>query len=285
MRISFFSITLLLWVLCFRQEATSQTVNFYLTPSLSKEVLAKQGDAIKRFMEAETGLTIKLVLPGTYDELVNSFGDGKQNFAIMSSQSYVLANKKYGATVKLRTIRYGQSVYYGQIITKATSGIKSVQDINKKTMAYTDELSTSGYLFPKQMLDKQKVVPAKVVFGKTHDEVVRMVYEGKVDAGATFYSPPTSEGVIRDARSRLKTVYPDVEKKVVIIAKTEPIPNDPIVFSKTLDPETARKLYVALVKFSTDEAGKKVLLELYGAEGFVRASDADYNSVRKIMGD
>lgn len=119
---------------------------------------------------------------------------------------------------------------------------------------------------------------------KKHDEVVRLVYEGKVDAGAAFYSPPSNDGVLRDARARLKEKFPDVESKVVIIAKTDAIPNDPIVFSKNFDPEVARKLYTALVKLASDATGKQTLLDLYGIEGFVKASDADYNSLRTVMG-
>lgn len=46
-------------------------------------------------------------------------------------------------------------------------------------------------------------------------------------------------------------------------------------------PET---LYTALVKLDTNEKGKQTLLDLYGTEGFVKASDADYNSLRRVMG-
>ncbi|MBA4056479.1 MAG: phosphate/phosphite/phosphonate ABC transporter substrate-binding protein, partial [Marivirga sp.] len=244
----------------------------------------KSGTFITDFLEKETGFIIKLVIPKSYDELVDNFGLSAPCFSIMSSQSYVLAHEKHGAMVKLRSVRYGQSVYYGQIICLASSGIKSIKDLQGKSMAYTDELSTSGYLYPKQLLDKNNIKPSNIRFVKKHDEVVRLVYEGKVDAGATFYSPPAASGEIRDARARLKSKYPDVEKKVVTIVKTEAIPNDPIVFSKNFNPEMARKLYVALVKLSTAEKGKEILRELYGAEGFVKASDADYNSLRQVMG-
>ncbi len=280
------SITLLAISLATSQTfgQTQKPVNFYLTPSLSIESLNKSGNFIREFLEKETGFPIKLVIPKSYDELVDNFGSSSPCFSIMSSQSYILAHKKYGAMVKLRSVRYGQSMYYGQIITHASSGIKSIKDIQGRSMAYTDELSTSGYLYPKQILDKNKITPSSVVFAKKHDEVVRLVYEGKVDAGATFYSPPSSTGEARDARSRLRDKYPDVDKKIVTLIKTEPIPNDPIVFSRDFNPELARKLYVALVKLSTEPKGKEILRDLYGAEGFVKASDSDYNSLRQVMG-
>jgi phosphonate transport system substrate-binding protein len=41
---------------------------------------------------------------------------------------------------------------------------------------------------------------------------------------------------------------------------------------------------MALVKLASDAKGKQTLLDLYGSEGFVKASDADYNSLRAVMG-
>lgn len=262
----------------------SDIINFYLTPSLSAGLLDKHGSFIKEFLEKETGLSIKMIIPGNYDELVDHFNSPTPCFAMMSSQSYILANQKYGAVVKLRTIRFGHSVYYGMIIARSSAGLKSLNDVQGKTFAYTDELSTSGYLYPKKLLEKNKIKLSKETFVKKHDEVVRLVYEGKVDAGAAFYSPASGDGTIRDARARLKEKYPDVESKVIILAKTDPIPNDPIVFSKNFNPEVARRLYTALVKLATDAKGKQTLLDLYGTEGFVKASDADYNSLRSVMG-
>lgn len=264
--------------------AQPQSINFYLTPSLSAELLDKKGSFIKEFLEKETGLTIKMMIPVSYDDLVEQFNSPTACFAMMSSQSYILANQKYGAQVKLRTVRFGHSVYYGMIVVRTASGIKDISALQGKSIAYTDELSTSGYLYPKKLLERNKVTPSKETFAKKHDEVVKMVYEGKVDAGAAFFSPPGSDGSIHDARSRVKEKYPDVESKITIIAKTDPIPNDPIVFSKNFDPDVARKLYMALVKLAGDPTGKQTLVDLYGSEGFVKASDADYNSLRAVMG-
>jgi phosphonate transport system substrate-binding protein len=280
----FFLTYYLLLIFTFSLAQNAETINFYLTPSLSADLLDKKGAFIKDFLERETGLSIKMIIPSSYDALVDHFSSPTPCFAMMSSQSYVLAHQKYGALVKLRTVRFGHSVYYGMIIARAGSGIKDINGLKGRTIAYTDELSTSGYLYPKKMLERSSVIPGKVMFVKKHDEVVRLVYEGKVDAGAAFFSPASSDGIIRDARARLKDKYPDVENKVIIVAKTDAIPNDPIVFSKNFNAEIARKLYTALVKLATDAKGKQTLLDLYGTEGFVKASDADYNSLRAVMG-
>ena len=272
---------LILYVKASAQQNSS--IDFYLTPSVSESILQKNGAVIRDFLQKETGLTIRFTIPASYDAMVENFASASPCFAMMSGQSYIRANEKYGAVVKLRAVRFGHSVYYGMIVTRAASGITKLKDLEGKTIAYTDELSTSGYLYPKQLLERNKVKPSRETFVKKHDEVVKLVYEGKVDAGAAFYSPPAADGTLRDARGRLIEKYSDIEKKVIVIAKTEPIPNDPIVFSKNFNPEHARKLSLALMKLAKDEKGKTALIELYGSEGFVKASDADYNSLRQIM--
>jgi phosphonate transport system substrate-binding protein len=277
-------ITLLLAFIINATFSQQEKINFYLAPSLSQDLIAKKGQYIKEFIEKETGLSIQLVVPSSYDEMVNHFANTKPCFAFMSSQSYILAAQKFGATVKLRTVRFGHSVYYGMILTRTSSGVKDIQDLQGKTIAYTDVLSTSGYLYPKKLLEKNKVKPGKEIFAKTHDEVVKMVYEGKADAGAAFYSPPSSDGVIRDARVKVKDKYPDIQTKLNPIVVTDPIPNDPIVFSKNFHPDAVKKITVALMKLSSDAKGKQTLQDIYGTEGFVKASDADYNSLRLVMG-
>jgi phosphonate transport system substrate-binding protein len=262
-----------------------KSVDFYLTPSISEEMLKSSGAYIKEFLEKETGLTIQLKIPKSYDELIDDFAAQNACFAFMSSQSYVVANLKHQAVVKLRTVRFGHSVYQGMIVTHASSGIKTLEDLQGKTIGYTDELSTSGYLYPRKILERKKIKPAKEIFLKKHDEVMRQVYEKKIDAGSAFYSDPSSSGELRDARSRILEKYPDAGKKLVILVKTDLIPNDPVVFSKNFDAALSNKICLALMKLSVTEKGKQTLTELYGVEGFVKASDADYNSLRSVMNE
>jgi phosphonate transport system substrate-binding protein len=275
---------LLLWTALAVNGQSPETIDLYLTPSISEKLLKDNGTFIKDFLEKETGISIQLKIPKSYDAMLDDFGGQKTCFALMSSQSYILANTRHQATVKLRTVRFGHSTYQGMIVTHVSSGIKTIKDLQGKTIAYTDELSTSGYLYPKKILEKSNIKTEKEIFLKKHDEVIKQVYERTVDAGAAFYSPPSAEGELRDARGRILAKYPDVEKKVLILIKTDPIPNDPVVFSKEFNATSANKICMALMKLSKDEKGRQALVELYGTEGFVKASDADYNSLRQVMG-
>ncbi|MGB0455146.1 MAG: PhnD/SsuA/transferrin family substrate-binding protein, partial [Bacteriovoracaceae bacterium] len=120
-------------------------------------------------------------------------------------------------------------------------------------------------------------------FAIKHDNVVTMVYQGQVDAGATYYSPPSEAGEIRDARARVKTQFPDVEEKIKIIEITEKIPNDPFVFRKGLPEEVVNKFIAAVKKYIASPKGKTVFKNIYSVEGVVDATDKDYNGLRTMI--
>jgi phosphonate transport system substrate-binding protein len=263
---------------------TSRPIEFYVTPSLSEVILKQKGTYIKEFLERETGLKIELKIPKSYDDMIENFGHQSMCFGVMNSHSYVVVSDKYKAVAKLRSVRSGHSVYQGMIVTHASSGIKTLNDLAGKTIAYTDEFSASGYLLPKKFLENANIKPGKEIFLGKHDEVVKQVYQRKVDAGAAFYATPGPNGELMDARGRIVGQFPDIEKKVIIILKTGTIPNDPVVFSKDFDAATTNKICVAMLKLSKDEKAKQALHDMYGAEAFVRASDADYDLLRQAMG-
>ena len=125
--------------------------------------------------------------------------------------------------------------------------------------------------------------PERTTFLTKHDNVVTSIYQKQVDAGATYYSAPAADGTIRDARSRVKTQYPDVEDKVKIIAITEKIPNDPFVFRKDLPKEITDKFITAVKKYLSTEKGKTTFKNIYSVDGLVDSSDADYNSLRDMI--
>ena len=258
-------------------------VKLYFTPSVDADTIASNSQDFIKFLEKETGLYFKTGIPTNYISVVESFGSKRADIGVMNSFGYLMANEKYGATAKLRVIRYGHDYYQGQIIAHKDSGIESVKDLQGKKFAFTDPSSTSGYMFPKKILKENGVTLGNKTFAVKHDNVVTMVYQKQVDAGATYYSAPSKEGKIRDARSRVKTQFPDVEDKVKIVTITEKIPNDPFVFRKDLPAEITSKFITAVKKYISTENGKRVFKNIYSVDGLVDTNDADYNGLRDVI--
>ena len=260
-------------------------IRILLTPSVDAQKLTNSADSLVAFLEAKTGYHFVATFPTSFIAVVESFGSGKADIAALNTFSYILAHQKYGVKAALKVIRRdGETTYKGQFITRFDSDINSLEDLRGKKIAYVDAASTSGYILPKAMLDKQHIKPAEEVFAMKHDNVVTMVYQKQVDAGATYYSPPDKKtGEILDARARVIKQYPDIYSTVKIIGFTESIPNDPFVFRGDFPEDMKNELIQALLDFQSTPGGKKTLYETYSVEGLSPADDHDYDALRSMI--
>jgi len=288
---SFFTSTVLaaaalLGTACTRQKAAlgspENPIKMYFVPSVDVKVIEDNTKVLKTFLEANTPYKYEIAIPASFVAVVEAMGTSRADIAAMNTFGYILANERYGATAQLTVIRYGLPTYQAQFIARADGPIKTLADITGKKIAYVDPASTSGYLLPLKVLKDKNVSPAESVFAMRHDAVVSMIYQGQVDAGATFYSPE-ADGKIQDARRLVTTQYPDVEQKIKIIELTDAIPNDPIVFRKDLPPEITTAVIEAFQKFIKTPEGKDAFYKLYGVTDFQLAKDSDYDAVRAML--
>jgi phosphonate transport system substrate-binding protein len=171
-----------------------------------------------------------------------------------------------------------------------------LEDLKGKKFAFTDPASTSGYILPSKLFKDKGIQLGETVFAQKHDNVVTMVYQKQVDAGATYYSAPKTTELngkkieeITDARARVKTQFPDVEDKVKIIGFTQEIPNEPWVLRSNLlaDPQKNKELkdliVESLLEFVKTDDGKEMLTILATGSGLERVGDSEYNDIRQIV--
>jgi phosphonate transport system substrate-binding protein len=263
----------------------SNPIKFYFTPSVDAKTITTNAKELMDFLHKETGYYFETAVPASYIAVIEAFGTDKADICFLNTFSYLLGHKKYGIEAKLRLVRVGgETTFKSQIITRYDSGIKTLEDLNGKKFAFVDPSSTTGYVLPKALMIKHHIKPAEEVFAMKHDNVVTMVYQKQVDAGATYYSSPDPEtGEIQDARVRVKKQFPDVEKVVKIIAFTDETPNDPVVFRKNMPEDMKNKIADALIKFVQTPHCKESLRKIYSIIGFIKTTDADYDKLRETI--
>lgn len=259
-------------------------IKFYFTPSVDANTISSNAKVLTDYLYRETGYYFATAVPSNYIAVVEAFGTDKVDVAAISTFSYLMANVKYGAEARLRVVRAGLTSYCGQIIARYDSGINSLRAFSGRSFAYVDPSSTSGYLLPKALFDSLGITLGQTVFAMQHPNVVTMIYQRQVDGGATYYAPPDSEsGNMMDARARVLSQFPDVEKKIRIIGYTQFIPNDPIVFRKNLSNKMKDVITRALLKFVETPEGQKAWKEIYDVTGLVPTNDGDYDGVRALL--
>jgi phosphonate transport system substrate-binding protein len=193
---------------------------------------------------------------------VEALRGNKLDIAFLTPASYVLAKNEANVRVALKSERKGSPYYYAAIITRADSGIKTLEDLRGKTFAFGDPLSTSANVFPRKMFHERGIDPVRdfkqVLYSGGHDATVLAVLNGKVDAGATYANSPDSNDT---AWMRYLKNTEDI-KKIHAIAFSEPIPADNLVINGNLDERIGKKVEEIFLELSHDP-GENRCLEIF----------------------
>jgi phosphonate transport system substrate-binding protein len=119
---------------------------------------------------------------------------------------------------------------------------------------------------PEQNLDR-------IVDAGGHGAVVTAVYQGNVDAGATYV----------DARTSVEDNYGDVMDKVKVISVSQDIPNDGVQFHPSVPEELREQIVNALLEIAESEDGKEALNKAYSWTGLVERDDTFYDPFRQVL--
>lgn len=250
---------------------------FSFVPSGEAEEVIASADAIAEALSEATGLTIEANVPTDYVSAIEAMCAGEAHMGALATFAYAIAAERECADVALASVRFGVPTYNGQIVASVESGITDIAGLEGATFCRPDPLSTSGWIIPSITLRANDIDPdadlAEVIDAGGHDGVIRSVYDGTCDAGATFV----------DARTSVEDELTDVMDKVVVIATSQDIPNDTISFSPDVPEDIRQQIVEAMLAMTDDEAQLQMLNDLYRWEDLVEVDDAFYDEFRQLL--
>ncbi|MDT8336743.1 MAG: phosphate/phosphite/phosphonate ABC transporter substrate-binding protein [Candidatus Izemoplasmatales bacterium] len=260
-----------------------------LIPSRDAAVLDAQRQPLEDLLEAELDMEVNVTVATDYNALIEAMKSEQVHVGLLATASYVLAHDEGAAEVILKSLRYdvdddGNLLtdaplvdgYKSQLVVAADSGIDSLDDLVGKTIAISSFTSTSGFVWPANLLADNNIDPTTDVTWMNaggHDAAILAVYNGQADAAFTF----------KDARTLVEGDYPDVYDKVVFVTNTESIPNDTISVIPNLHPDLIEKVKQAFINIAKTEAGRAIIRAVYNHEGYAEALDSEYDIVRTYL--
>jgi phosphonate transport system substrate-binding protein len=252
-------------------------------PSENVQQVAQNAQPIVALLQEKLSMEVQPFVATDYTGVVEALRADKLDIAFLTPASYVLAHDEANVRVILKSHRRGSPYYYAAIITQADSGIENLESLRDKTFAFGDPLSTSGNVFPRKMFKEKGIDPARdfksILYSGGHDATVLAVLHRKVDGGATFANFPDG----KDASWMQYLKDPREREQIRAIAYSEPIPADNLVVNGRLDAALIKKIETIFLDLGQAAGGSKMLRDLYQIDGFVAASDADYDSVREAF--
>lgn len=148
-------------------------------------------------MEARLGVPVELYPSTDYAGVVQGLAAGQLEFGALGASAYAAAWLDSNGNVEPIAVAReadGTTGYYAVMYALASSGIKTLAEMEGRSLAFADPDSTSGYLIPKfQLTEELGVDPEQGYFSSTgfgggHEQAVIAVLEGQYDAGVTWTS-------------------------------------------------------------------------------------------------
>lgn len=242
-----------------------------LIPSEDAQAMMRASQQVMEQLAEKTGMKVKPFVANDYNGVIEAMRSGKIDVAYFGPFSYVLAAQLAHAEAFAIPVakKSGKSSYQSIIISKKDKGSGSVAQLQGKTFAFVDPSSASGHLFPKAGLKGEGVDTDKyfsrVIFSGSHDASIMAVANGKVDAAAV--ADPIFQTAI--AKGHVKA------EDFQIVWRSQPIPESPMAWRKSLDAATKQKVAAALAEIKGLPWGDRGELN-----GFSPTNDAAYNVVR-----
>jgi phosphonate transport system substrate-binding protein len=268
-----------------------EVLEVQLIPSRDAAYLDAQRLPLQNMLEAQLGMDVNVTVATDYNALIEGMASEQIHVGLLATTSYVLAADEGYAEAILKSLRYdvddnGEwlyeqplvSGYKSQLIAGVDSGIESIADLEGKKIAISSFTSTSGFVWPANLLADNGLDPESDVEWLNaggHDNAVLAVFNGDADAAFTF----------KDARTLFadESFYDDLMSKVVLIANTSEIPNDTISVIPNLDESLKEQVRQAFMNIVADPVGFEILQKIYNHFGYAPASDSDYDGVRVYL--
>ena len=259
--------------------AAERPLHLVLTPSQKPTNLLAGGELFAKALGELAGVPIRVTVASDYAAVIEALRNKTADLAFLHPAGYVIANREAKAMIVARNQWHGKSTFTSRIWVRKDSGIKALEELRGKTMAFVDPASTSGYIFPMVMLMQRGLVKNKdpktffrdALFSGSHDAGLLALLNGHVDALASF--DQAREQYLKDPAQRERLVW---------IAESAPIPEGGICGREGLDPSVVAKVRAALLQMR-GPAYEPMLKKLHDIDGFEPAEDAEYAPVRAAM--
>ena len=248
-------------------ESLVFAVHPYITPTMLVERFQPLTDYLAKILE----VPVHLYIATSVEEQIRRIANGEVDLAYMGPTPYLRAHDNYQAGMEQRiSLLAGEEPYTSVIVVRADSPIRSLDDLQGKTMAFVERQSMGGYYAPRVMMDQVGLTLFDLKdyrFLGRHERVVLSVLHGDYDAGAT------TRGIAEHYMSRPPGLR--------IIQTSSALPPLSIVARANLPTPIKESIREALV--SPDAHGRRVLDSVSQEARFRLVDDSEFDYARALV--
>ena len=250
-----------------------KVIKMGFVPLKNSEKLVEDLKPISDYLSERLGVKVEAFTASNYIGVVEGLGSGSVDFGIIPPFSSLLAQKQSNAKPILTSKgKTGKPGYTAELYVRKDSGIKSLQDVKGKKVAFVDPSSSSGYIYPGAMLVEAGLNLDKDIsyqFSGGHDKSLQLLLNKDVDVIATF------DGV----EDRYAKDFPQAKTDIQKLATSDMIPGIMVTTSSKMYKELQDKLEKALRDIENDSKMKELFTKMFSITGF---TDVDQDAYKKV---
>ena len=250
-----------------------KVIKMGFVPLKNSEKLVEDLKPISEYLSERLGVKVEAFTASNYIGVVEGLGSGSVDFGIIPPFSSLLAQKQSNAKPILTSKgKTGKPGYTAELYVRKDSGIKSLQDVKGKKVAFVDPSSSSGYIYPGAMLVNAGLNLDKDIsyqFSGGHDKSLQLLLNKDVDVIATF------DGV----EDRYVKDFPQAKTDIQKLATSDMIPGIMVTVSSKMDKDLQDKLEKALGDIENDPKLKELFTKMFSITGF---TDVDQEAYKKV---
>lgn len=184
------------------------------------------------YLAERAGIEIRVVHCRDYGEAITALRDGTAQLGWLGAFAYIEAAREVDIESFAVGVLKGKESpnYQSLFIARADGPVHTLADVKNKRIAIGDVHSTSGYMVPRRQLLEAGINLEndnefrEIVRVQTHDEAIRLVAEGRVDA-APVSSVNFEENLAKGALDA---------DAIRIVRRSQDIPGAPLVYLASL---------------------------------------------------
>ena len=256
-------------------QAAQVPLRVAVAPVISPRENFKLYGALLDYVSRRIDRPVDFIQRRTYAEINELVRYGRADVAFVCDYAFVEGERDFGMQILVAPVVMGQRWYQSYIIVPNDSAAKTFFDLRERVFAFSDPLSSSGWLYPTDLLRQAGETPEsffkRTVFTSSHDNTIRAVADKLVDGGAV-------DSLVYEFLLHRDPMFGE---KTRVIGVSESWGTPPVVVHPGIDPELRRQLEGIFLTMHEDEAGRRVLDPLM-IDGFVPADDRSYDDVRRM---
>ena len=250
-----------------------KVIKMGFVPLKNSEKLVEDLKPISDYLSERLGVKVEAFTASNYIGVVEGIGSGSVDFGIIPPFSALLAQKQSNAKPILTSKgKTGKPGYTAELYVRKDSGIKNLQDVKGKKVAFVDPSSSSGYIYPGAMLVEAGLNLEKDIsyqFSGGHDKSLQLLLNKDVDVIATF------DGV----EDRYAKDFPQAKTDIQKLATSDMIPGIMVTVSSKMDKDLQEKLEKALRDIENNPKLKELFTKMFSITGF---TDVDQEAYKKV---